>query len=245
MKCMEKLVLRQLLSHVNDLLDPCQFAYKKERSTEDAILLFLDKIYKHLDTPRNFVRILFVDFSSAFNTLQPHLLIQKLSNMKVSVELQRWIFNFLFSRPQFVKINDTLSSTITLNTGAPQGCVLSPVLYTIYTNDCTSVFEHVSVIKFADDTSIFGLISNDESDYFKQVSLFTDWCDDNYLLLNVSKTKETFIDFRITAPLIIKDQEIKVVSSYKYLGITLDNKLSWHPHVQTVYKKGNQNILSL
>ena len=77
-KCLEKLIAREIKKGFSVLQDPMQFAYRENRNVEDAILVFLQNVYKHLDTPKNYCRILFVDSSSAFNTIQPHLLISKL-----------------------------------------------------------------------------------------------------------------------------------------------------------------------
>ena len=105
MKCFEKIILRLLKTQVQTKLDPFQFAYRPARSTEDAILLMLDKLYHHLDTPKHYARVLFIDFSSAFNTIQPHLMIKKLSDLNVSQHLQAWVMTFLIKRPQYVRVN--------------------------------------------------------------------------------------------------------------------------------------------
>ena len=78
MKCCERIILKKILSYSNPLQDPLQFAYRARRSVDDAIICFLDNVYKHLDKPRGYCRILFVDFSSAFNTIKPNLLLKKL-----------------------------------------------------------------------------------------------------------------------------------------------------------------------
>ncbi len=89
------------------------------------------------------------------------------------------------------------SNSITLNVGAPQGCVLSPLLYSLYTHDCVSSHSSTSIVKFADDTVVLGLISNnDETAYLGEIERLTSWCQDNCLSLNVSKTKELIVDFR-------------------------------------------------
>ncbi len=91
-----------------------------------------------------------------------------------------------------VKVGQFISNSITLNVGAPQGCVLSPLLYSLYTHDCVSSHSSTSIIKFADDTVVLGLISNnDETAYLDEVERLTSWCQDNYFSLNVSKTKES------------------------------------------------------
>ena len=83
------------------------------------------------------------------------------------------------------------------NTGAPQGTVSAPFLFALYTSDCRSIDESCPLVKFADNTELVGKISNNEDAlYHKQTENFGNWCDKNYLYLNVFKTKEMCIDFR-------------------------------------------------
>ncbi len=95
-------------------------------------------ILQHLDRPGTYVRILFVDFSSAFNTIIPNTLQNKLTQLSVPTYVCQWITSFLTDRQQLVRLGKFSSSTRTISTGAPQGCVLSPLLFSLYTNDCTS-----------------------------------------------------------------------------------------------------------
>ena len=100
-----------------------------------GVLVMLEKLYHHCDRARfgNSVRITFFDFSSAFNTIQPHLLIQKLLDHDIPGSLLAWILNYLTDRSQYVRItcNGTLSHCLKSNTGAPQGTVLAP-FYLLY-----------------------------------------------------------------------------------------------------------------
>ena len=108
-----------------------------------------------------------------------------------------WILDFLLNRPQTVKMNDKFFKPIVLNTGAPQGCVPSPLLYSLFTNDCVSHHESVLHVKFADDTTMEGLVENsDESAYLQEVDELLEWCENNNLQLNTSKTKEMTLDFQ-------------------------------------------------
>ncbi len=132
--------------------------------------------------------MLFIDFSSAFNTIIPQQLTHKLVQLGLNTSLCNWLLDFLTGRPQAVRVGINTSSTITLNTGAPQGCVLSPILFTLLTHDCTPSHNSNLFIKFADDTTVVGLISNrDETNYRSEVSRLAGWCSDNNLSLNVEK----------------------------------------------------------
>ena len=101
-----------------------------------------------------------------------------------------WILDFLMGRPQIVKVGGHTSSILILNIGAPQACILSPLLYSLYTHDCVATFDSNTIIKFADDTAVVGLITdNNEKAYLKEVEDLTHWCQDNNLLLNVSRLR--------------------------------------------------------
>ncbi len=134
MKVFERLVKNYICSSIPDTLDPLQFAYRPNRSTDDAISHILHSSLTHIDSKNgNYVRLLFIDYSSAFNTIVPSKLASKLIDLGLNSLLCDWILNFLTGRPQVVKVGQFTSNSITLNVGAPQGCVLSPLLYSLYT----------------------------------------------------------------------------------------------------------------
>ncbi|KAK3520087.1 hypothetical protein QTP70_013046 [Hemibagrus guttatus] len=154
-----------------------KFAYRPNRSTDDAITTTLHLSLTHLDNKDSYVQMLFIDFSSAVNTIIPQHLIEKLSLLGLNTSLCNWILDFLTGRPQSVRIGNSTSSTTTLSTGAPQGCVLSPLLFTLLTHDCTAMHSSNHIIKFTDDTTVVGLISkNDESAYREEVQRLPAWC---------------------------------------------------------------------
>ncbi len=138
MKSFEKLVLTHLKDITGPLLDPLLFAYRANRYVDDAVNMGLHYVLQHLDRPATYVRILFVDFNLAFNTIIPNLLLLKLTQISVPTSICQWITSFLTDRQQLVKLRNFSSSTCIISTGAPQGCILSPLLFSLYTNDCTS-----------------------------------------------------------------------------------------------------------
>ena len=142
------------------------------------------------------------------------------------------------------------SSLITSNTGAPQGTVLAPFPFTLYTSDCKSTELSCPLIKFADDTIMIGLIMKDNcSAYENELKCFVNYCDTNHVELNVSKTKEMLIDFGKKhphyEPIMIKGSEVQRVQSYKYLGVLMDDKLDWHLHIDSVVKKLHKRMCCL
>ena len=157
-KCLERILLKHLLPESQDNLDPYPFSYRKNKSTEDAILLYSNLVVEHHDNKNAYIyiRSVFIDFSSAFNTLKPDIVINKLRTLNVSPMLCKVILDFLPNREQRVRIYD----------------ILSTVGPTINQYRCTSGLCTLCchVIKYADDTVIVSLISNnDESEYNEQI----------------------------------------------------------------------------
>ncbi len=248
MKCFERLVMQKIKNSLPNTLDPLQFAYRPNRSTDDAISSTLHLALTHLENKDSYVRMLFIDFSSAFNTIIPQQLINKLNLLGLNNSLCNWILDFLTGRPQSVCVGHNTSSTTTLSTGAPQGCVLSPLLFTLLTHDCTAKFSSNHIIKFADDTTVVGLISNnDETHYREEVAQLAEWCGANNLSLNVEKTKEVVMDFRRRnstdhPPLTIDSSTVERVSSTKFLGVHITEDLTWTTNTMSLSKKAQQRL---
>ena len=241
MKCFEHVIKRRLTDMLK--LDEYQYAYKKGRSTKDACLAMDYTVRKHLEKPNSYARVLFIDFSSAFNTILPSILEKKLCELGVDKFLTSLIMSFLSNRKQHVRVGDHKSDILDSNTGCPQGCVLSPLLFSIYTDAMGSRNSNIQIFKYADDTAIVGLMNHLKPDnfYFDAVSECVSWCEMNNLILNTSKTKEMVFDFSrsqiVTSSVFIDGAEIEKVFDFKYLGTFFSEDLRWHSNSDSLYKK--------
>ena len=121
MMCFERLIVAHINTIIPETLDPLQFAYRPNRSTDDAISTALHTLLPHLDKRNTYVRMLFIYYSSAFNTIVPSKLINKLRTLGLNTSFCNWILDFLTGRPQVVREGNNTSATLILNTGAPQG----------------------------------------------------------------------------------------------------------------------------
>ncbi|XP_031159417.2 uncharacterized protein LOC116052744 [Sander lucioperca] len=132
-----------------------------------------------------------------------------------------------------------------------RGCVLSPLLYFPFTYDCTPVHGSNTIVKFADDTTVIGLISNnDETAYREEVQHLSLWCTYNNLALNTKKTKELIVDFKKSkagthTPILINGTEVERVTSFRFLGVHISEDLSWTLNTSTLIKKAHQCLFFL
>ncbi|KAK0131206.1 putative RNA-directed DNA polymerase from transposon BS [Merluccius polli] len=130
------------------------------------------------------------------------------------------------------------------------GCVLSPLLFSLYTNSCTSSHQSVKLLKFADDTTLIGHISDgDESAYRWEADHLVTWCHRNNLELNALKTVEMVVDFRKNsaspAPITLCDSTIDTVESFHFLGTIISQDLKWELNISSLIKKAQQRMYFL
>ncbi|KAI3374190.1 hypothetical protein L3Q82_006052 [Scortum barcoo] len=239
------------LPHLDHSFDPLQFAYRPKPLHRGCHLL---RSSPEPDTPGGeehaCAECLFLDFSSAFNTIIPQHLVGKLGLLGFSTPLCNWLLDFLTERPQSVRVSKNTSSVITLSTGSHRGCVLSPLLFTLMTHDCVPRSATNHIVKFADDTTVVGLIRDDNDLAYRpreEVEQLVRCCEGNNLILNVDdKTKEIIVDFRKIqpshAPLLINNSAVEVVSSTKFLGVHITDDLTWSVNSASLVKRAQQRL---
>ena len=136
--------------------------------------------------------MLFIDYSSAFNTIVPSKLITKLRTLGLNTSLCNWSRDFLTGCPQVVRVGNKTSATLILNTGSHRGACLVPSCTPCSPTTAWQSTTPNTIIKFANDTTVVGLITNNDETAYREES---EKCQDNNLSLNVIKTKEMIVDY--------------------------------------------------
>ncbi len=159
---------------------------------------------------------------------------------------------FLSCRPQRVCVKGVMSDVLTVSNGCPQGCVLSPVLFSIFTNEFTINEENVRLFKYADDMALVGLLdkTNQTYDlaYLTHTKALETWCCSSQLEMNVAKTKELIMCTKqdvICKPISLESQQVEIVEHFKYLGSILDSQLSFADNSEYIFKRCSQRLFLL
>jgi hypothetical protein len=259
-KLLERLFLVRLQPHVlnSPNFNPFQSAYRRNHSTETALLCTLDQVFHSADLGESTVLVA-LDLSAAFDTIDHTLLLTRLqSTFGITGTTLNWISSYLTNRYQFVKLG-TLSSTPQLCTsGVPQGSVLGPLLFTLYVSPISSLLSRLGVSQhqYADDTQLY--ISLSRSNTSQQahtleyaLSVLSLWFSHNWLALNPEKSESILLGTQQrnrTLDLSSVDVAGAVVplsDNIKLLGVTLDNSLTFRKHINHVSQSCYYHIKAL
>ena len=247
-KLLEKLTLKRLTSFMekNKIIYEHQFGFQKNTSTTLAVVDFYTKIVNTLDKG-NYACSVFFYFAKAFDTVNHKILISKLENYGIRGAVKQWFESYLSNTKQTVKIGCTFSDEKQITCGVPQGSILRPILFLLYINDndIKNSAKQINFFLFTDDTSTVLMHKNIEElekIYNKELKNVKNWLDANKLSLNVSKSNMIlFLKNRTKTSkklsVKIMGEEIKEKEYTKYLGILIDNKLSWKQHINHVNLK--------
>ena len=248
-KILEKVVLKQLLNHMNlnGLEEIFQSAYKKGHSTETALLRVFNDILNGIDTG-NICILNLLDLSAAFDTIDHDILLKRLqTSFGISGSALSWFQSYLSGRKQRVKVNDFYSNQVTVHFGVPQGSVLGPVLFTLYILPLSDIIKTLNIDfhSYADDTQTYKSVSikevqNQVIKTSECISSIKGWMNRNKLKLNEAKTeymlagKASLLSICDKPPMYVNDSEILPTTQVKNLGVIFDEELTLSAHVNSL-----------
>jgi hypothetical protein len=245
-KIFEKMLFVRLNSFISDcnILSEYQFGFRLGKDTQRATLRLLSQVLPCLGSSRR-AACIFLDFKKAFDTIDHQILSRKLHRYGIQGRTLDLIRSYLKNRFHFVQIDNKKSKMLECNVGVPQGSVLGPLLFILYTNDLHYLFKDVRPIMFADDTALTQVNECPIALEFNVNYLLYkigDWCNFNRLALNCLKTKWMYFSYRrdYIPKLIINHEIIERVDSFKYLGFHIDDRLNHNVHVRLLTGKLNR-----
>lgn len=252
-KLFERIILTRLNHHLNthNILRNEQFGFRQSHSTSHQLLRITDSIIDGFN--RNQVTgVVFLDISQAFDKVWHEGLIHKLMQYNFPPYLIHIIKSYLTNRTFEVHLQGAISSVRSIEAGVPQGSVLGPTLFNIYINDMPSI-PRIEIALYADDTALIAksMRGFQACNYLQNaLDILEEWYSDWRIKINVSKSSGTIFTRKsklhsTSIPISLFDENIPWSKTSKYLGVTMDHRLTWAPHITELSKKCNQRIALL
>lgn len=251
---LEQIVKTRLENFVenNKLINNDQSGFRKTFSCETALQNSIIEWRKQLDTGQ-YIGVVYIDFARAFETINREILINKLSNLGIKGKVLKWFQSYLENRKQLVRFNGSLSEKINVNNGVPQGSKLGPLLFIIYINDIIEKLNNVGIKckMFADDMKIYFYSHNIKIIEYKLnegLKILSDWMNKNQLKINVKKSAFMILNsqrannVRGKCKLMIDNEMLNEVRSTKYLGIIIDDTLTFNDNAKYVANKISKKV---
>ena len=240
-RLLEKIIHSHVLMHMmnNNLISSSQHGFITGRSTQTQQIHYLDHLTQLFDEKKQ-TEIVYLDFSKAFDTVSHSKLLYVLRYYQLDQIVISWIENYLFQRLQTTVVDNVYSSFKPVTSGVPQGSVLAPLLFIIYTEDLIRSIKQASpnttLFAYADDIK---LISNDHVALQIALDAVEEWIDIWHLRLNAKKSEHLTLRLKNTTTLRLQNQPIPKVDVVRDLGVTLSQDLKWKPYISKVRSKAN------
>ena len=253
-KILERIIYKRVYHYLTqyNLLYNSQYGFRAKHSTINAVTEFVGKVAEGFENGESTLGV-FLDLSKAFDTIDHDILLYKLERYGIRGHCNQWFKSYLTGRTQQVKYNEVRSKALPVKCGVPQGSVLGPLLFIIYTNDIHRSLSESCCILFADDTTVY-MTDSDQTKLatcmVQDMNTLCDWFKANKLSLNLDKTncimfhpKGHSIDHDFK--LIIGHCQINLVNDTKFLGLYIDQHLNWACHLTKVRLKISSGLFML
>ena len=246
-KVLEKLVFKQVYAYLtdNNLLTKCQHGFRPKHSTSTALINVVEDFQVSIDNGE-VVAVVTLDLEKAFDLMPQDILIEKLKYLGFDDLAIEWFRQYFKLRKQVTTVNGNSSPVTLIESGVPQGSILGPLLFILMLNDLPEVVKQCKVSLYADDTCLYFSAKDPnilESIINTELSSLSDWFFHNHLLLNVKKCNFMLIGTKAklrhfdSVKININGTRLGRVTECKYLGVTLDENLSWKAHINQVRNK--------
>ena len=259
-KVTERVIHNRLLAHLESFpsLSSFQSAYKKLHSTETALLKIHNDLLLSFEDKKLSALVL-LDMSAAFDTVDHSILLSRLSsNFGISGSAHSLLTSYLSGRTQSVSIHSSSTPPSPIMTGVPQGSVLGPLLFSLYTTPLTNLLDNspMSYHLYADDTQLYISFSpNESAESLTALGNTLDsvhsWLTRKKLSLNPSKTEFLLVGTQTQRSKVISHSinfagtEIKSSPSVRNLGVILDEDLNFSKHISSICKSSYHSIRQL
>ena len=236
--CVADMIAKHVFSENEALVTDNQWAYRKGRSTE-LLLIHLTETWRRAIDNKLVVGAVFIDFQKAFDCVSHSILLHKLEhNFGITGNLLAWLRDYLSDREQYTVINGVPSENTKVAHGIPQGSVLGPILFALYTSDLPKAVNTATTFLYADDTTMYCVgesVDQVTTTLNKALEELALWCKHNSLVPHSKKCEGMILKrnhfIGPLGSLKINQHLIKWSSSSKLLGVTIDNKLTWTKHI--------------
>lgn len=242
-KVFEHLLFQQVYTYfeVNKLFTRSQFGFRKSLCTIDAIKALVSKIQEVFEN-RGFAWVTFCDLSKAFDCVDHELLLYKLQYYGITGVTCKLFQSYLANRKQVICVNGRWSAQASVSCGVPQGSVLGPFLFLISINDLPDCINTETYLYADDSTFLMHAIDfkelNDKVEH--AMANACDWFSSNHFLLNKDKTVNVIFKLRN-----MPDNEVVCSEQVKFLGMVLDDRLSWSPHIDSLLPRLSKTVFLL
>ena len=248
-KLLEHIVHSHVMKHLSQygVLSDYQHGFRAKRSTATQLIYTIHDIASAIQSNKS-IHAAILDFSKAFDKVSDRCLLEKLDYYGIHGSLLVWFGSFLTQRRHSVVYKGTSSATAEVTSGVPQGTVLGPLLFLLYTNDLPDGLKS-QVRLFADDALVYATICCNENTAVLQDDLYRleIWQQKWQMEFNPTKCKIMCFSTKRNPPkreYVFCGQILEQVESHPYLGVVLDQKMRWSPHIRSVTSKAN-SVLGL
>ena len=249
-KVYESIIYEEMYKHIRDnqIISPHQHGFQKAKSTTTNLLEFWDEITKIADKAHS-LSIIYTDLRKAFDTVPHDLLLAKLEHCGIRDCNLNWVKSFLQDRKQRVVINGCSSPYINVDSGVPQGGILSGLFFIIYINDLLAEIKHCRVSLYADDAKFYAPVTSDLdiANIQADIDAFQNWCLRWRLNLNPTKCFSLQYNPRNSKQSYkprysIGKTPIEQRQKASDLGLIISEDLKFHHHVDHICKKAKSEI---